>query len=75
MESQDDPVGILHHIELRFVLGRAVEAILSSILAVVFGGYERSNVERYFFCITALQTVPSLSNLRLQQIICDRIVT
>lgn len=29
--------GILHYIELRFVLGRAEEAILSSIVTVVFG--------------------------------------
>lgn len=41
---------------IRFVLGRAVEAILSSILAVVFGGYERSNVEqRFFFCTTSFR--------------------
>lgn len=45
---------------IRFVLGRAVEAILSSILAVVFGGYERSNVAQRFFSAPPASNHPEL---------------
>lgn len=44
VKSLDDPCGGLHHIELKFALGRAVETILSSSVIIVFGRGERSNM-------------------------------